>query len=75
MDQYFDSILSLISGCQNLLILGPGETKVHLGKHLEARLPRTSIIHVEAADKMTDRQIAAHVREHFKKAVPILLSN
>jgi stalled ribosome rescue protein Dom34 len=74
MDHYFDSILALISGCHSLLIFGPGETKDHLGKHLEAKLPKTSIIQVEATDKMTDRQIAAHVREHFQNAVPVILS-
>lgn len=71
---YYDEILSIVSGAQALLIFGPGEAKGHLRKHLETSLARGCVIHVEPADKMTDRQIAAHVREHFKKAVPAIHS-
>jgi hypothetical protein len=66
--------LSIVSSAQRLLIFGPGEARLHLHKRLGSELASTCDIHVEPADKMTDRQIAAHVREHFKKSVPTILS-
>jgi hypothetical protein len=74
MSHYFDEILSIISGAQRLLIFGPGEARMHLHKRIASELASTCDIQVEPADKLTDRQIAAHVREHFKKPVPIILS-
>jgi protein-tyrosine-phosphatase len=72
--QFYDEILTIVSEARSLLIFGPGEAKGHLHKHLVASLAKSCVIDVETADKMTDRQVAAHVREHFKKAVPIILS-
>jgi stalled ribosome rescue protein Dom34 len=74
LDHYYDEILSVVSGARALLIIGPGEAKSHLRKHLEETLAKTCAIQVETADKMTDRQIVAHVREHFESAAPIILS-
>jgi ferritin-like metal-binding protein YciE len=74
LDHYYEEILSVVRGAQSLLIFGPGEAKGHLHKHLEESLAKTCTVHVEPADKMTDRQVAAHVREHFKNAPPIILS-
>jgi hypothetical protein len=49
----------------SILILGPGEAKTEL----EARLGKAAlgerIVGVETVDKMTDRRIAARVRERF----------
>lgn len=74
LDHYYDEILAAVRGAASIFIFGPGEAKGHLRKHLEAALHKACSIHVEPADKMTDRQVAAHVREHFKSAVPIILS-
>lgn len=73
LDHYYDEILSVVRGARALLIFGPGEAKGHLHKHLED-LAKTCTIDVEPADNMTDRQIAAHVREHFKNAAPIIMA-
>jgi hypothetical protein len=65
LDEYYDRIIAAIHGGDTIQIFGPGEAKGELKKRLEIRGYRGHILRVEAADKMTDRQIAAKVREHF----------
>ena len=45
--------------------MGPGEAKGELWERLTRQGLQARIVGVEAADKMTDRQIAALVRERF----------
>ena len=48
------------------MIFGPGEAKLELEKELnESKELRAKVVSVEAADKMTERQIAAKVRRYF----------
>jgi hypothetical protein len=65
LNNYYDEVIAVIRGADAIQIFGPGEAKGELEKRigrkgLKARMPAT-----EATDKMTDRQIAAKVREHF----------
>ena len=46
-------------------IFGPGEAKGELEKRIEREGLKARVLAVETADKMTDRQISAKVREHF----------
>jgi hypothetical protein len=48
-----------------VFIFGPGEAKVELERKLAREKSSPPILAVEAADKMTDRQIAAKVRKFF----------
>jgi hypothetical protein len=49
------------------LIFGPGEAKTELKKEMEkSRELAAKKITLEAADKMTERQIAARVRQFFR---------
>jgi hypothetical protein len=66
LNHYYDEVIACIHGADSLLILGPGEARVELGKRLAQQRPSHRKVEIEAADKMTDRQIAAQVREHFK---------
>ena len=50
---------------EEILILGPGEAKGELKKRLARENLGGRIVGIEAADKMTDPQIVAKVREHF----------
>ena len=50
---------------ESILIVGPGEAKGELRERLARQGLQARIVGVEAADKMTDRQIAALVRERF----------
>ena len=47
------------------MIFGPGEAKGGLKKRLESKVLSGRIVGVETVDKMTDRQIAAKVRQRF----------
>jgi hypothetical protein len=49
------------------LLFGPGEAKGELEKHLAAKGLGGRVVGFETVDKMTDRQIAAKVRQHFQK--------
>ena len=61
LSKYYDEVISHIRGAESILILGPGEAK---GEFVNEGLGGC-IVGVETVDKMTDRQIAARVRQHF----------
>ena len=65
LDEYYDKVLASIRDAESVLIFGPGEAKGELEKRLESRKLHGRIVGIETADKMTDRQIAAQVRQHF----------
>ena len=62
---YFDAVIAAVRGCANLFLFGPGEAKNELHKRLDRIKVAEPAIAIEAADKMTDREIVAKVREHF----------
>ena len=62
---YYDEVVSCIREADSILILGPGEAKGELKKRLEKDNLGGRIVGIETADKMTDPQIVAQVREHF----------
>jgi hypothetical protein len=62
---YYDSVIASVRDADSIMIFGPGEAKGELKKRLERLDLGGRIESVEAADKMTDRQIAAKVRRHF----------
>ncbi len=70
---YYEEIAASLLGARAVLILGPGEAKGELRKHLASVMPKDCLVTVETADKMTDRQIAAKVHDHFKAADPVIV--
>jgi hypothetical protein len=64
---YYDAVIAAIGDAEAILIFGPGEAKGELKKRLERKKFGGRIAAVETVDKMTDRQIAAKVRQHFCK--------
>ena len=64
----YDDVLARTRGADSLLILGPGEAKGELGKFIQSKKVRGMAVESETADKMTDRQLAAKVRQHFANA-------
>ena len=64
---YYDEIIAGIDRAVSILIFGPGEAKHELRKRFEKSALSDCVIAVEAADRMTDRQIEAKVRKHFDK--------
>jgi len=66
LEQYYDEVIRQLGEPEGILILGPGEAKIEL----EERLNRSTVradraIAVEAADKLSDPQLVAKVKEHF----------
>jgi len=66
LNAYYDTVMEAVRDAGAMLIFGPGEAKGELKKRLEKNKLGARIVAVETADKMTDPQIAAKVREYFK---------
>jgi stalled ribosome rescue protein Dom34 len=69
LNQFFQEVITRIRDAESILIMGPGEAKGELAKRLESENLTGRIAGIETVDKMTDRQIAARVREHFSNRV------
>ncbi len=67
LNKFYKDIISKIRGADGLFIFGPGEAKFELEKRLVHEGVRVRNMQIECADKMTERQIAAKVRQHFQK--------
>ena len=65
LNKYYDRVISSIRDAESILILGPGEAKVELEKRLKKEALGGRVVGIETVDKMTDRQIAARVRQQF----------
>ncbi len=69
LNAFYDEVIDAIHDSEQLLIFGPGEAKGELEKRLHSKKPDAHRnVKIEAADKMTDNQISARVRDYF--AVP-----
>ncbi len=69
MHQYLNKIIhSLDDEARELFLFGPSNAKIQLEKELKKNpvFARKTVI-LEAADKMTERQMIAHVKDHFEK--------
>ena len=67
LNAYYDEVIAQIRDAESLLIFGPGEAKGELEKRLASKGLSGRVVGIETVDKMTDRQIAAKVRQHFPK--------
>ena len=64
---YYDAVIASIRDAEAILIFGPGEAKGELKERLEKHGLGGRIAGIETVDRMTDRQIAAKVRQYFPK--------
>lgn len=67
LNSYYDQVIAVVRNAESVQIFGPGEAKSELEKRLKNEGMKDHAVSVEAADKMTDRQIMAKVRENFSK--------
>ena len=67
LHKYYERVVSYLRNADSILILGPGEAKGELKTCLESEALGGRIVGLETADKMTDHQLAAKVREHFSQ--------
>jgi len=65
LNEYFNDILTNIHDAEAVLIFGPGETKIELGKRIGKSRINGTILSIETVDRMTDPQIIAKVRQHY----------
>lgn len=65
LNEYYDQVIGAVRNLDALLILGPGEAKGELRHRLDKHKLGKRVAAMEAADKMTDREIAARIREFF----------
>jgi len=64
---YYDEVIAQVGAADSIFIIGPGEAKGELEKRLASKGMGAKVVGVETADKMTDHQVAARVRQHFEK--------
>ena len=64
LNRYYAEVIAKLENADSILILGPGEAKIELQKQLENKTQAE--IMIEAADKMTENQILANLRQHFQ---------
>jgi len=67
LGKYYDEVIESIRDAEAIVIFGPGEAKGELKARLEHGGLGARIVGVETVDKMTDRQIAAKVREYMAR--------
>jgi hypothetical protein len=67
LNSYYDTVIDVIRDGESIQIYGPGEAKGELEKRLENKGLGEHIVRIGAADKMTDRQIAAKVRDYLQR--------
>jgi hypothetical protein len=65
MNAFYDAVIGKIASADAMFIFGPGEAKGELKRRLEHRQLGSRVSGLETADKLTDRQISARVRQHF----------
>jgi hypothetical protein len=70
LNTFYDAVIAKTGSAGALYIFGPGEAKGELKRRLEHRKLASRIAAIEAADKLTDPQIAAKAREFFKIPPP-----
>ena len=63
---FYDEVVSAVREAESILLFGPGEAKGELKKRLERKKLGGRIEAVETEDTLTDRQIAAKVRDYFQ---------
>ena len=68
LSEYYEELIGVVGDTDKIYIMGPGETKGELKKAIEKiKHLANRITAVEAADKMTRRQIVAKVKDIFSE--------
>ncbi len=67
MNRYFKEILKVVKGTEELYLFGPAETKFKFRDAIQNNNAITCVIRkTDTADRMSERQMVAQVREAFK---------
>lgn len=69
LDRYYDNVIGQLDEPDALLLLGPGEAKLQLKDRLSrSNVLSETVVALESTDKLTDAQIVAKVKEHYRVA-------
>lgn len=64
--RYYQKVIEAVGDAYKIMLMGPGEAKLGLKKEIDkSQLLAEALVHMETCDKMTRRQIAAHIRNFF----------
>jgi stalled ribosome rescue protein Dom34 len=68
--EFMAEVANALSDTGEILIMGPASAKTELAKYIREEQPAIGqrIVAVEAADHLTDREIVAYAKRHFKMA-------
>ena len=69
LNKFYEKVIAHIRKADAVLIFGPGEAKRELEKRIAHEKVKVSVMKIETADKMTERQIAAKVRNYFQETM------
>jgi len=72
LDAYYEGIFSLIRYADSIWIFGPGKAKGELERYIQHNIYNGHLAGIESMEKMTDRQIAAKVQQHYQGGQGIL---
>lgn len=65
-DRFYDDVIGQMGQPAALFLFGPGEAKLQLEERLgRSHAASRPTVAVESADKLTDPQIVARVKEHY----------
>jgi len=65
LERYYERLSEVLREATRVLILGPGEAKLHVATKMRHEGLGSKLRATEAADKMTTPRIVAHVRENL----------
>lgn len=74
--QYLHAVAEALKGAGEILVVGPGNEKAELMKHLEQhdKAVAAAVVSVQPADHPTDAQLLALARKYFRGADRMLKS-
>ena len=67
LDKFYDEVPDRVHHAESMLIFGPGEAKGEFKHRAISKKFKGQVAETETTDKLTDPQISAYVRQHFKK--------
>jgi stalled ribosome rescue protein Dom34 len=64
---YLHEVAAAVSGCNELLIVGPGSAKLELFKHMHRHDPAVAekVVGIETVDHPSDGQLLAYAKKYF----------
>jgi len=69
VNHFYGEVSNHIKDATDLYIMGPGQARTEFQKYVETQKLPAQILRVEPADKLSDAQIAARVRQSFERHI------